>query len=74
MPVRAKFTCASKKEIVDGYVVSLNPVRSGSKENEEFYKYTPYGQIEIGTVNKVAAEQFRVGKDYYIDFIETGAT
>lgn len=68
MSVRAKFTCTSKKEVQDsGFVIELLPVTCGSVENESFYKYTPYGKLELGTINKQAADQFTVGASYYID-------
>jgi hypothetical protein len=66
--VRAKFKITSKTESIDGFNVLMSPVTSGSKENEEFFKFTPGGQITIGTVNPVAAAQLEVGKEYYVDF------
>lgn len=51
-----------------GTVVKLNPVISGSDENKEFYKHSPSGSIELGTVNEAAAAQFEIGKEYYVDF------
>ena len=70
--VRAKFMCVSKKEIPDGFVIELQPVTSGSPENEQYFKYTPYGKIEVGTINKAAAADFVVGKPYYVDFTQAG--
>jgi hypothetical protein len=69
MSVRAKFKVTSITES-EGSLKSirLQPVVGGSPENEKFFKYTPGGQIELGTVNSAAAEQFIVGKLYYIDF------
>jgi hypothetical protein len=51
-----------------GAVIKLNPVMSGSDENEKFYRYSPSGSIELGTVNEEAAKQFEIGKEYYVDF------
>lgn len=65
MTTRCKFFC---KEIVlnqDGQKITLEPVMSGSKENDEFFKYTPFGKLEIGTVNKNI--KFEPGKNYFID-------
>ena len=45
----------------------MEPVYCGSKENDEFFKWTPYGQFEIGTINLNASEQFCEGQEYYID-------
>ncbi len=67
MSVRAKFKCESKTLTVNGAQVTLVPVTTGSKENEEFFKYTPYGKLEVGTINPEAAKQIEPGKEYYID-------
>lgn len=72
--VRAKFTCTGKEhnkateEQNEGFTISFTPVYTGSKENEEFYKWTPGGNIMLSTVNPKAAEQFEQGKEYYVDF------
>jgi hypothetical protein len=50
----------------------LEPVTSGSPENESFYKYTPGGKISLSTINADAAKQFVPGQYYYVDF--TAAT
>lgn len=50
-----------------GYKLVFTPVTSGSKENEEFFKWTPSGRLEIGTVNQKAADELRTGFDYYLD-------
>jgi hypothetical protein len=63
---RAKFKCVDVKEGPDGSQVKLEPVVSGSQENESFFKWTPWGSIEIGTVNPNV--KFEVGQEYYVDF------
>jgi hypothetical protein len=75
MAVRAKFYVVSltKQKMWNGAdgigtVVKLNPVMDGSAENREFYKYSPSGSIELGTVNESAAVQFEISKEYYVDF------
>jgi len=75
MTVHAKFYVVSlnKQKMwngVDGIgtVIKLSPVMSDSDENKEFYKYKPSGSIELGTVNEAAAENFEIGKEYYVDF------
>jgi hypothetical protein len=70
MPVRAKFSVASVTRVLGGGSVVLQPVVSGSPENEQFYKYTPGGRIELSTVNEAALVQFEPGKLFYIDFTE----
>lgn len=62
--VRAKFRCTGK----EGNQVYFNVVYTGSKENEQFWKYTPAGQIQMSIDNEQAAEQFEEGKEYYVDF------
>lgn len=86
MSVRAKFRVASvsapreinqwladegrsgKREVFD---INLYPVSyEGSEENKRFYASTPGGMISLSTINQSAAEQFVVGKEYYVDFTE----
>ena len=66
--VRAKFKCESVTNSENGKSVKLNPVYGGSEENERFFSFTPYGSIEIGTVNENI--NFEPGKEYFVDFIE----
>lgn len=68
MSVRAKFTVGEKAETVEGVAIKLSPVVSGSEENKAFYRWTPGGSILLSTVNKDAAAEFVVGKEYYVDF------
>ncbi len=67
MTVRCKFKCESKTQTTGGFSISLTPVTCGSKENEAFFKWTPWGKFELGTINAEAAAQFEPGKEYYID-------
>lgn len=74
MTVRAKFVCTGKNETgfcenSKSTIVTLSPVTSGSEENKTFWQYTPSGKIELSTVNQAAADQYQVGKEYFIDFI-----
>lgn len=67
---RAKFRCVSKEggvENPEGEVV-LEAVVGGSPENDQFFNYTPYGQLRMGTVNAAAFAVFEVGKEYFLDF------
>jgi hypothetical protein len=69
--IRAKFVC---DEVVAKaghggaqlYTAKFKPVVSGSEENKEFFKYTPYGVIELGAYT--IKDQFIPGVEYYIDF------
>lgn len=77
MNVRAKFYVAEKtlrsanqsiaKSDVAAVIV-LQPVSSGSAENESFYRWTPGGRIELAVVKEETANQFELGAEYYIDF------
>jgi galactose mutarotase-like enzyme len=75
MSVRAKFFVSEKAQTADqgggepNATIKLRPVIGGDNpENAEFYKWTPTGEIVLSIVNKVAAEQFELGKQYYVDF------
>ena len=75
MTVRAKFTCVrierSKYGNDEMQTIVLNPVYGSSDpnhENAKFWKYTPVGEIRLGTINADAAKEFELGKEYYIDF------
>lgn len=36
-------------------------------ENTKFWKYTPTGQLTLGTVNAEAVEGFDPGREFYLD-------
>ncbi len=66
---RAKFKVTEVTEREGGgHEVKLLPVTGGSPENESFYKWTPGGNISLGTINEEAAKQFKPGKEFYVDF------
>lgn len=67
--MRAKFYVYSKTEYSGNDTVSvvLQPVTTGSKENEAFWKWTPSGKLEMG-IKAESAKYFEVGKEYYLDF------
>jgi hypothetical protein len=68
MNTRAKFICDEVSQTINGGKITLSPVTSGSPENENFFKWTPYGKIEIGTINPEVLKQFVPGMQYYVDF------
>lgn len=75
MSVRAKMSVVSidkSTETGGGGTVQLAPVIDGSKENAEFYKYTPSGSLILSTINQAAFDQFAFGKEYYIDISPAG--
>ncbi len=59
---------AGDGSISKGFAIKARPVTNGSKENEQFFKWTPGGEISLGTVNENAAAALEVGKEYYVDF------
>lgn len=66
---RAKFRCVEKKQADEGFVYKFSPVVGGTtKENDSFFKYTPWGLLEMGVVNPNV--DFEVDKEYYLDFIK----
>jgi hypothetical protein len=66
--VRAKFYVTEVVQTQNGGRVRMMPVTSGSKENETFFKWTPSGSLDMGTVNEEALKQFVPGGEFYIDF------
>lgn len=50
--------------------LSFQPVSSGSEENKKFFASTPSGEIKLGILSESAWSQFKLNKEYYIDFIE----
>lgn len=72
MSVRAKFRVHSVTKNVSNeetaFNVMLYPVTADTEENKQYWKWTPNGQIQLTTINAKAAEQFEVGKEYYVDF------
>lgn len=66
--VRAKFKLVRREEGPEGFNLDFQPVTSGSPENDQFFKYTPWGELKIGTVNADAAQSFAVGGEYHLDF------
>lgn len=51
--------------------VKLSPVYGNGDpehENTKFWEASPSGSIELGTVNAVAAAEFDIGAEFYIDF------
>lgn len=74
MPVRAKFKVHSKEELAGGMTtITLFPVTGDSEENHTFWQYTPSGEIKLNCLNQLAADQFVVGQEYYIDFTAASA-
>lgn len=76
--VRCKFRVSSYETFLDRGEelrrIKLNVVVDGSLENKEFFKWTPSGQIEVGTLNRKAWESFPLGAEMYVDFTPVEAS
>lgn len=75
--VRAKFRVTQVlrnggPDAREGGSVTLYPVVGGSAENDQFYKYTPAGNINLSTINDDALAQFEEGAEFYVDFTPAG--
>lgn len=81
MTVRAKFRVESINTQTDaegkatGATIKMKPVYDAdpNSENGQFFRWSPWGQIELGTVNPAAAEQFRLHTDVFVDFTPVSA-
>lgn len=69
--MRAKFKLQelTRYEGGNGKLV-FQAVTSGSKENDEFFKYTPSGKIEMTLVSGKVLDMLEAGGEYYIDFTQ----
>ena len=67
MKTIAKFRCTkvTLDEVDGGSQVEMEPVYSGSEENEKFFSMTPYGKLEMGTVNPDI--KWEEDAEYYIE-------
>lgn len=71
--MRAKFVCRSITEVEGGSKeAKLSAVYSeDTKENADFTKYTPQGELSIWISPETpAVNYFKPGKNYYLDFTE----
>lgn len=70
--VRAKFRVASYETRLDRTeeirTIKLSAVVGDSEENKKFFKWTPYAEINLGTVNQEVWKQLPLGTEVYVDF------
>ena len=66
--VRAKFKVTDIVPSENGGNIKLSVVVGDGEENKKFFYFTPFGEINIGTVNIEALKEFEIGKEYYVDF------
>ena len=67
MTIRCKFKCSEVKLTKAGGEVILEPVTSGSPENEEYFQFTPYGKLTFGLIKTETAQRFLPEQEYYLD-------
>lgn len=66
--VRAKFIVTEKAFYSGSGKLVLFSVTSGSPENDEFFKWTPGGQIELHVVSHETLNLFGIDDEFYVDF------
>jgi hypothetical protein len=64
--VRAKFRCYENEDGSVG-LAAVVPQEPASEEDIEFWKATPYGEIDL-VVDSLAKEFFVAGQEYYVEF------
>ena len=83
MSVRAKFYVSEVRQSRTNWgsqegelltTIKLLPVTGTSEENKEFFRWSPAGSIDLGTVNPAVVEQFRIGDEFYVDFTSAKAS
>ena len=74
MTARAKFVCYTVAEYTSTKEVKMHAVHSETGENKDFTEASPAGELDI-TIwkEKPAANFFKPGKEYYLDFSEAPA-
>jgi len=80
MNVTAKFRCTSKNYLDPGLnskevncQLSFSAVYGDGKENKDWSKYTPFGELKMTVTNPGAVDYFAAGKEYYLVFNEAPA-
>lgn len=83
MAVRAKFYVSEVKQSRSNYsgvegeiltTIKLASVNATSEENKQFFRWTPAGSIDLGTVNPAVVEQMHIGDEFYVDFTPVEST
>ena len=74
MAVRAKFTVVSITDRGNPTkTVCLEPRYDAAiPEDQRFCAATPWGSMEMSIDNPSAAEQFKIGQAFYVDFTPAG--
>lgn len=64
---RAKFQCQSVTKYPLNVNVVMTPVKTGTPENDAFFKYSPGGKFELLISNEALFDFFVPGQSYYFD-------
>ena len=64
---------ASEKVVGLKFSVVGSYTKAGlTQEDQDFFKWTPYGELSFGTINYEAAEGLELGTEYYVDIVKAG--
>lgn len=64
---RAKFKVERVEPNPECGRVVLRAVTGGSEENEQFFRWTPAGELDLQVVRPEIVDQFQVGQEFYLD-------
>lgn len=64
--VTCKFKCVRVSLTEGGDDVEFDVVVGGSEENDKFFRYTPWGHLNIGLINH-ELNSFEPGLEYFIN-------
>jgi hypothetical protein len=68
---QSKSWTSDNTETVEMRTLQFSPVYANGDpehENSKFWRATPSGKLELGTINPEAWQNFEIGKEYYVDF------
>lgn len=66
--MRAKFKLDTMDKHDDYCNVTMHAITEQDGDNEEFWKYTPAGQLQMTITNPAAYDKLELGQTYYLDF------
>jgi hypothetical protein len=67
--MRAKYKIDSVTRTIDkSEIIKLSAVTNGTKEDNTFHQYTPYGNMDITITNPTLLGIIEPGQKYYLDF------
>jgi hypothetical protein len=63
-----RFNWEAVEVVLNPVMVSLVKSEEDSKENTDFWKATPNGELKMTVCNPKALDYFKPGEEYYLDF------